>query len=1009
MKTIFEACVPREEVLKGELREDIFAARLKDVIEGTADPIYQDPALFFENTYPTEGLKTLLAEAMGRISGVKPTNTPIIRLETAFGGGKTHNLIALYHLAQASVEPSLVNNMLPAEMVPSNKIKCVGVVGSDLSPSDGLIHDDVITYTLWGEIAYALGGKEGYQKIEKSDLDRVAPGTSSLDELVGDEPTLILLDEIARYLRAAKAMPVGGGKSDLAEQTVAFILSLLEFAASKEKVTVVMTLADSSDAFGSETEKLRQELDELKEAKHISARMERVITPTAEGEISAIVTHRLFKGIDRDAAKEISSHYSVYFRKILDQGASISDNTSSAEYAKDIVSNYPFHPELLTTFNRKTSTIPNFQKTRGALRLLALVVRNLWEKKPPNTMLIHPFHIDLSIDDITNDLTSRLERPAFKQVVEADIVSPSKGSPAHAENIDAEWLEAGKPPYASRVATSIFLHSLTQGTATGVKLEELNAAVLEPGDDPELIMRALERLEGTCWFFDYDGHRYRFKTEPSLKKLVDDEMDMVGIIKAKAELDERIKKLWKTGVFKPIPFPSEAADVDDDAKEPKLVIIHYDAAAIDTSNTTPPDIVLKLYDHAGVAEGYRQYKNNVFFLCADRDQVDHMVYICRRYLAISRILSDSDRLTEFNKEQKDKLKGMLEAAELDVRIAITRAYRYLFYPSQDAPRSSSNLARETLPAQEQGEVATDQTKVVLNVLKQLDKVLTDESKPLAATYLRSKAWPGSQQEMTTEELRRAFAQKISLRILLDQQKLKSTIKEGITNDIWVYYDTREQMGYGKVSPPPFVTISEDTILYTPEEAKRRGIQIKGEKMPRGDEVCPVCGEYPCICEVPPPPVPEAFRAEGTPAQAIQSIRDQAEDAGKLLIASITFVAEGEDKEGARVSEAIGLAIPQLGKPEIWLERSMNSEFGPGEKFTMAYQGPWQRYQKIRQQADVLVKEAAKATIKTKVKVSYEGGLDVRSRDLEDLRDILESLSIGKIAVSAEPVKEGDET
>ena len=109
MKTIFENCEPRPEVLQGALREEIFAARLKDVIEGTADPVYQDPTTFFDNTYPTEGLKLLLDEALGRLTGVKPANNAIVRLETAFGGGKTHNLIGLYHAASAGFHLKNIN------------------------------------------------------------------------------------------------------------------------------------------------------------------------------------------------------------------------------------------------------------------------------------------------------------------------------------------------------------------------------------------------------------------------------------------------------------------------------------------------------------------------------------------------------------------------------------------------------------------------------------------------------------------------------------------------------------------------------------------------------------------------------------------------------------------------------------------------------------------------------------------------------------------------------------
>ncbi|MBN1979066.1 MAG: ATP-binding protein, partial [Anaerolineae bacterium] len=247
MKTVFESCTPRPEVLKGELREEIFAARLKDVIEGNADDVYQKPAIFFDNTYPTEGLKILLGEALGRLTGAKPGNNAIIRLETAFGGGKTHNLIGLYHAARGHKPGSVFvdDSLIPAP----GAMQVIGVVGSDLQPSDGLDHGDAVTYTLWGELAYQLGGAAGYEAhAADGDRSRSAPGTGLLETLIGDEPTLIMLDEVARHLRAAKTVPTATGKSDLAEQTVAFLMSLFEFAASKEHVVVVLTLADSRDA-----------------------------------------------------------------------------------------------------------------------------------------------------------------------------------------------------------------------------------------------------------------------------------------------------------------------------------------------------------------------------------------------------------------------------------------------------------------------------------------------------------------------------------------------------------------------------------------------------------------------------------------------------------------------------------------------------------------------------------------------------------------------------------------
>ncbi len=198
MKTIFDTCEPRPEVLKGELREEIFAARLKDVIEDKADSVYQNPATFFDNTYPTEGLRLLLDEALGRLTGAKAANNSIIRLETAFGGGKTHNLIGLYHAAGGHT-PGF--SFVDAALIPTpGVVRVVGVVGSDLQPRDGLEHldqGDVTTYTLWGELAYQLGGAAGYAFASGSDQDRSAPGTGLLEKLVGDEPTLIMLDEVA--------------------------------------------------------------------------------------------------------------------------------------------------------------------------------------------------------------------------------------------------------------------------------------------------------------------------------------------------------------------------------------------------------------------------------------------------------------------------------------------------------------------------------------------------------------------------------------------------------------------------------------------------------------------------------------------------------------------------------------------------------------------------------------------------------------------------------------------
>lgn len=1015
MKTIFDSCEPRTEVLKGELREEIFAARLKDVIEGRADPVYQEPATFFDNTYPTEGLKLLLDEALGRLTGVKAANNAIIRLETAFGGGKTHNLIGLYHVANGHVPES---SFVDAALIPAQgTVRVVGVVGSDLQPRDGLDHGDATTYTLWGELAYQLGGAAGYAHAAGSDQDRSAPGTGLLEKLVGDETTLIMLDEVARHLRAAKTVPTATGKSDLAEQTVAFLMSLFEFAASKERVVVVLTLADPRDAFGKETEELRQD---LAEARRLSARQERVITPTGEAEIPAIVTHRLFRTIDRDAARETARTYAESHRQLVEQGANLPQRAVRAEYADEMIADYPFHPELLNTLNRKTSTIPNFQKTRGALRLLAMVIRRLWEACPPDTYLIHPFHLDLGVEGIANDLTSRLDRPAYQQVIEADIVSPKPGAPAHAQVFDQPWLEVGKSPYTHRVAATVFLHSLTQGIASGVHPADLLLAVLVPSDDPVLPHKAAERLDDEGWFFEWDGRRYRFKPEPSLNKIVADEMGMVGRTKAKEELDSRIRQVWKSGIFKVVPFPQEAAEVDDDAKLPKLVILHYDAAAATATELAPPELARKLADYSGTLEGYRRFRNNVLFLVADEERVEDMVETAQRYLAIARITGDAERMGEFTEEQRKKLKKMGEAAELEVRVAITCAYRHLYFPRADAPQRHSNLDHEMLPAQDQGEVKQDQSAVVLRALRQQQKVLTGDDPTRAAAYVKSRAWDANQVSMTTEELRKAFARRLGLPILLDLNQLKKTILNGVTSNVWVYYDAAAELGYDADSPPPAVQVDDEVYLYLPEEAIRLELPTKGKvKPPRpGDEeeiglepTCPVCGhpKSHCTCgeEIDLLPRREPLRGEGVPQQAFQQLLDRCHDQEVTHLSTLRVILRGDGPTGARNLRTLGLVIPQLGKGEFSVEQTYNAEFGDRQYLSSKVALDWELYRRLKQVTDALAQEAVKFVTNTTLTACFPDGLNVQGDQFRTIHEVLTTVGMDRIELEAEPY-EGSE-
>lgn len=1018
MKSIFDSCTPRDEVLSGELKEDIFAARLKDVVQGTAEDVYQQPELFFRNTFPTEGMKTLLQESLGRLTGERPNSNPILRLETAFGGGKTHNLIALYHVAQGNVPPAVLADIVEPELIPrAGAVDIAAVVGNDLSPTDGLQHEDgTRTYTLWGELAYQLGGRAGYALARESDVSRTAPGTGLFETLVGNKPTLVLIDEIARHMRVAQGVPTATGKSDLAEQTVAFLMALLEWTASRSSVVVVLTMAGTNDAFSKETQQLQQQLNE---ARRVMARQEMVITPTDETELAAIVTHRLFKHIDPGAAEAAARAYSEAYKQWFDQGVEIPQRAVRAEYAQDLRHDYPFHPELLNTLNRKTSTIPNFQKTRGALRLLALVVRELWRRHPSDTYLIHPYHLDLAHVEIANDLTSRLERPAFKQVIEADIVSDKLGFEAKAQAVDEGWVVTGKPPYARYVATTVFLHSLTQGVASGVDPADLRVAVLDPRMEPLLVNRATERLIDTAWFMEWDGHRFRFKTEPALNKIVADEMGLIGRIRAKQELDSRIRQMWKGGTFKPVFFPQEAVDLDDDAKLPKLAIIGYDAAAIEQENEPPPELVRRLAEYSGMQNSFRVYQNNVLFLVADEGLIENMVEVAQRYLAINRIVGDAERMHSFTEEQRKKLKKMGEAAELEVRVAVSRAYRHLFFPRAGAPKAHSQLEHAVLPPQDQGDARKDQSEVVLRILRSHNKVLTNDEKPLAAPYIKARAWDQNQQSMTTEELRARFARRMGLPILFDLNQLKRTIKNGIDNRTWLYFDAAAELGYDHESPPPAIQISDEVYLYTPEEAARLGLPIKG-KLPvaiSGSENggvkveearCPVCGnpESRCTCgDELPSFLP--LRGEGPPQQAFQQLLDACHDQKIARLASIRLSVKGNDAEGAQNMRAIGLVLPQLGRGEYRIElEQYAAEFGAEGQLMIRAVLSDALYKRLRQVTDSLAAEASAFHVRLVLHMSYADGLTLNGDTFRTMHEVLTTMGLGRIQLEATAMAEG---
>ena len=388
LKPLITTCEPRRDVMAGGLSDNHFAAQLDQVVRNPEKyPIYGDPTEFFAITYPTDGLRRLLSRTFGRLTGAKVEGAEhgVIRSETSFGGGKTHGLIAAYHLASGARPLGLAEFVDPGLLPETCQV--AAVVADTLDPQNGLMTNGVTTHTIWGEVA-AQFGPAAYEHMRASDETRTAPSKTTWEQLIGEEPTLIIIDEIAQHLRQLAS----SGDPDvrrMAEAIPVFLKNLFELASGNPNVVVIITLATRSDAFGRETDELSELLDSsaadfrtaFAETLSIVARPTSggsIVTPASDIEIGEILKRRLFAAIDAAAASEAGSSYRAFYDELSHRGEQLGGGAQApATYGQLVESSYPFHPELIRVLDKRIGSIPNFQRARGALKLLSEVIAGI--------------------------------------------------------------------------------------------------------------------------------------------------------------------------------------------------------------------------------------------------------------------------------------------------------------------------------------------------------------------------------------------------------------------------------------------------------------------------------------------------------------------------------------------------------------------------------------------------------------------------------------------------------
>jgi len=822
LPTIFDLCEPRQDVLLGTISESDFAADLAQVLRGDAPKEYLDPIRFFANTHPTRGLKDLLRNVCLRLTGNPHQVASIFRLDTNYGGGKTHALIALTHAINGMAGVPNADEFLDPALLPTGKVRIAAFDGENADPLNGRpLESGLRAYTPWGEIAYALAGREGYERVRRSDEEGGAPGAATIQELFGGEPTLILIDELSVYLRKLKVREreAAGG------QLTAFLTALFKAVESSPNAVVVYTLAigkggKATDAYTDENQFIA---DKMEEAESVSARKAALLDPTEEDETVKILRRRLFTRIDDAGAAVVIDAYRRLWEQHRDQLPPAGAGDSRLEA---FAAGYPLHPELIDTLREKMSTLGNFQRVRGMLRLLARSVARVWEQRPADAYAIHLHHLDLGFEPIRQEIVTRLGQRQFVPAIKSDVAAVDGDQRALAQQLDAEHYQ-GLAPYGSYLGRAILFHTLAfNENLKGATPEDLRYSILSPGTDLSFIDDARRRfVQGSAYLDDRPNVPLRFSAEANLTQILRREEHRVDPGEVRAQLNDRIKSIFGGAVFNLHPFPGGPYDVSDDAGDgkPALVLLGYDAVEVAGDNVAIPELVSRIYEYKDVAGGLRKNRNNLVFLLVDQARKEEMKHKMVRRLALNE-LRRPERLNEFPAHQQDKINGWYHGSESDLAVAIQQCYRHVLYASKHRIEGANlDLAHTAIDMQGASNKPGQGQKQVIEILRANNKLRLPEDDPDSPTYIRDRT-PLKKGTITTAALRAEFRKDPALPILVGDDCFVKGIRRGIELNEYVYQNGELTCGMG--DPWASIHIDEQSFVHTSAYAKEKGIWPK---------------------------------------------------------------------------------------------------------------------------------------------------------------------------------------
>jgi predicted AAA+ superfamily ATPase len=685
---------PHQDVATGEFQQAEFAADLAKVHNGSAPSEYRNPREFFARTYLTEGLSTLLIGAAKRLGG--GGGDPVVELQTNFGGGKTHSMLALYHMAGGTPSddlPGLDQLLSKNGLIVPAQINRAVLVGTSRGPQDVIaLEGGRKIRTTWGELAWQLGGAEAFAMLAENDERGIAPGSNLLEALFKRySPALILIDEWVAYLR--QIYKVEGLPSGSFDANLSFVQSLTEAVKASPGTLLVASLPASQIEVGGEGGQ-----EALLRLKQTFSRVESPWRPASQEESYEIVRRRLFKEIPGDKFHHRDNTLKQFAKLYRENANDFPNGCSDEDYRRKLEKAYPIHPELFDQLYTSWGSLEKFQRTRGVLRLMAQVIHELWMGNDPSVMIM-PGSVAISSARVEPELLHYLQS-AWQAIIAGDV----DGVTSTPYRIDQAAPNLNRYSATRRVARAVFMATApSDGQQNrGIDDKQINLGVVQPGERPAIFGDALRRLANQARFMHGDLGRYWYSMSASLNRLAADRAAQLEEALVLHEIDKAlvayISGLADRGHFDTVQVaPGSSADVPDDPGGVRAVVLGVAHPHTGREGSEALTEARDIMTQRGNTP--RVYRNMLVFLAAEQRQLDNLKAAQRAALAWAEIVRETQRL---NLTQSDSAlaEAKLKEATETLKTRLKEAWCYLIYPVQDSPQHDVEWTSSKVPAQD---------------------------------------------------------------------------------------------------------------------------------------------------------------------------------------------------------------------------------------------------------------------------------------------------------------------